>query len=189
MNMLPPIPPKGVKDPLSLVLPHEMRYLANTQAYRDRGAGYFHQQATKPQTLAYGLTDSPAGWCAWVTEKFHAWTDCQGDLRNAVSWDTLLANISLYWFTNTIASASRFYKEFRLAEGSGEADPGRIETPTGIAVYPYDLTGCPRAWAEPHFPIVHWYDAPKGGHFAALEQPDLFTKDFWRFAEKVKQDT
>lgn len=186
MNMLPPIPPKGVKDPLSLVLPHEMRYLANTQAYRDTGAGYFHQQATKPQTLAYGLTDSPAGWCAWVTEKFHAWTDCQGDLRNAVSWDTLLANISLYWFTNTIASASRFYKEFRLAEGAGTADPGRIETPTGIAVYPHDLTGCPRAWAEPLFPIVHWYDAPCGGHFAALEQPQLFTEDLWNFLKVIK---
>ena len=181
MNLLMPIPPPGMANPMALVLPHEQRYLASTQAYRDQGSGYFQQQRTKPQTLAYGLVDSPAGWCAWVTEKFHGWTDCQGEIRNAVSWDALLANISLYWFTNTIASASRFYKEYSLAEQRGEGQPGPVTVPTGVAQYPFDLAGCPRAWAEKIFPLVHWYEAPRGGHFAALEQPALFARDLWEF--------
>ena len=181
LNLLMPIPPQGVADPMALVLPHEQRYLASAQAYRDQGSGYFQQQRTKPQTLSYGLVDSPAGWCAWVTEKFHAWTDCQGEIRNAVSWDAMLAHISLYWFTNTIASASRFYKEYSQAEQRGEGSPGPVTVPTGVAQYPFDLAGCPRAWAEKLFPLVHWYEAPRGGHFAALEQPALFARDLWAF--------
>jgi microsomal epoxide hydrolase len=181
MNMLMPIPPADVADPMALVQPHELRYLANIKAYRDQGSGYFSQQSTKPQTLAYGLVDSPAGWCAWVTEKFNAWTDCRGEIRNAVSWDAMLANISLYWFTNTIASSSRFYKEYGLAQARGDLLPGKVTVPTGVANYPFDLTGCPRAWAEKLFPIVHWFDAPKGGHFAALEQPELFAADLRAF--------
>jgi len=185
LNLLQPIPPRNVADPMALVLPHEHRYLANVKAYRDHGAGYFHQQRSKPQTLAYGLADSPAGWCAWVTEKFHDWTDCQGEIRNAISWDALLANISLYWFTNTIASASRFYKEFDSAERAGGYALFPVTTPTGIAQYPYDLSGCPRAWAEKLFAIRHWYEAPRGGHFAAMEQPQLFAEDLWKFKQAV----
>jgi microsomal epoxide hydrolase len=181
MNLVMPIPPPGLAHPMALVLPHEQRYLAAAAAYRDQGSGYFQQQRTRPQTLAYGLADSPAGWCAWVAEKFHFWTDCGGEIRNAVSWDAMLANISLYWFTNTIASASRFYKEYSLADERGEGRPGPIAVPTGLAQYPFDLAGCPRAWAEKWFPLVHWYEAPKGGHFAALEQPALFAADLWAF--------
>ncbi len=185
INMLQPLPPKDVADPLALVLPHERVYLEHTEAYRTQGAGYNEQQSTKPQTLAYGLTDSPAGWCAWVAEKFHAWTDCRGDIRNAVSYDDMLANISLYWFTNTIASASRFYRERALLQARGEPMPPRITVPTGVAMYPFDLTGCPRAWAERALPIVHWYEAPRGGHFAALEQPQLFAEDLREFRTKL----
>ena len=186
LSLLQPIPPRDVADPMALVLPHETRYLANVKNYRRTGAGYFHQQSSKPQTLAYGLTDSPAGWAAWVTEKFHDWTDCQGEIRNAVSWDALLANISLYWFTNTIASASRFYKEFRLAELAGGVQLFPVRVPTGVAQYPFDLSGCPRAWAERLFPIVHWYEAPRGGHFAAMEQPGLFAADLWGFGAVLR---
>jgi microsomal epoxide hydrolase len=185
LNMLFPMPPAGDANPMAVVQPHEQRYLANTQAYREQGAGYFHQQRTKPQTLAYGLADSPAGWCAWITEKFHEWTDCQGDggreIRNAVSWDALLGNISLYWFTNTIASSSRYYKEYGLAERAGASLPGPITVPTGVAVYPFDLCGCPRAWAETLLPLVHWFEAPRGGHFAAMEQPEMFAADLRSF--------
>ena len=186
MNFVMPVPPAGAGDPMALVLPHEQRYLARAHAFRGDGNGYFQQQRTRPQTLAYGLVDSPAGWCAWVAEKFHAWTDCAGidggrEIRNAVSWDAMLAHISLYWFTNTIASASRFYKEYGLAEQSGAGQPGRVTVPTGVAQYPFDLAGCPRAWAEALFPLMHWYEAPRGGHFAAMEQPDLFAADLWRF--------
>lgn len=182
MNLLIPIPPPGITDPMRLVRPHEQRYLARTKAYRDEGSGYFTAQSTRPQTLAYALTDSPAGWCAWVAEKFHAWTDCAGEIRNAVSWDAMLANIALYWFTGTIASSIRFYREFHLAQRRGAHMPGRITVPTGIAQYPHDIAGCPRAWAEAMLPIIHWYEAPKGGHFAALEQPDLFAADLRAFA-------
>jgi microsomal epoxide hydrolase len=181
LNFVMPVPPKDVADPMSLVAPQEMGYFARYQDYRDNGSGYFHEQRSKPQTLAYGLTDSPAGWCAWVAEKFHAWTDCRGEIRNAVSWDDMLAIISLYWFTNTIGSASRFYREFHLATARGDEPLFPVPVPTGLAQYPFDLVGCPRAWAERAYPVKHWFEAPRGGHFAALEQPEMFAHDLWKF--------
>jgi microsomal epoxide hydrolase len=181
INMVQPVPPADEVDPMALVRPEEMHYLAKAAAYRETGSGYFQEQRTKPQTLAYGLTDSPAGWCAWVTEKFHGWTDCRNEIRNAVSWDDLLANISLYWFTGTIASASRFYREYGLAQARGDEKLAGITVPTGIAQYPHDIIGCPRVWAERFYPLVHWYEAPEGGHFAALEKPALFAEDLRRF--------
>jgi microsomal epoxide hydrolase len=192
LNLLPPVPPRDHPDPMSLVQPREKPYLEAVQHYMNEGSGYFHQQSTRPQTLAYALTDSPAGWCAWVAEKFHAWTDCERDgrrdLRNAVSWDTLLANVSLYWFTGTIASSLRLYREQRLAEGASLSPPRkRLAIPVGIANYPAEIFRCPRAWAERAMPIVHWYEAPRGGHFAALEQPDLFARDLWEFKRCIGQ--
>jgi microsomal epoxide hydrolase len=181
LNFVMPVPPKDVADPMTLVAPQEMGYFARYQDYRDNGSGYFHEQRSKPQTLAYGLTDSPAGWCAWVAEKFHAWTDCRGEIRNAVSWDDMLAIISLYWFTNTIGSASRFYREFHLATARGDEPLFPVPVPTGLAQYPFDLVGCPRAWAERAYPVKHWSEAPRGGHFAALEQPEMFAHDLWKF--------
>jgi pimeloyl-ACP methyl ester carboxylesterase len=181
LNMVQPIPPKDVADPMALVLPHEQQYLARAQHYRDAESGYFHEQRTKPQTLAYALTDSPAGWCAWVAEKFQSWTDCRGEIRNAVSWDDMLSIISFYWFTGTIASSLRFYKEYALATERGDEKPFPVTVPTGIAQYPMDLMGCPEAWAKQAYPLIHAYAAPKGGHFAALEQPDLFAKNLWEF--------
>ena len=188
LNMVVPVPPKDVADPMSLVSPGEMARLGRFKEYRDSGSGYFQEQSTKPQTLAYALTDSPAGWCAWVAEKFHAWTDCNGEIRNAVSWDDMLAIISLYWFTNTIASASRFYREFHLASARGDEPPFPVTVPTGIAQYPFDLAGCPRAWAERVYPVKHWFEAPTGGHFAALEQPAMFAQDIWAFRQVLRQE-
>jgi microsomal epoxide hydrolase len=187
LNMVLPVPPAGVADPMALVLPQEQHYFARAKAYREEGSGYFHQQRTKPQTLAYGLTDSPAGWCAWVAEKFHAWTDCQGEIRNAVSWDDMLAIISLYWFTDTIASGARFYREYGLATARGDEPPFPVTVPTGLAQYPFDIIGSPLAWAERAYPLVHWYEAPKGGHFAALEQPELFARDLWAFKRALQE--
>jgi microsomal epoxide hydrolase len=184
LNMVQPLPPKDIPDPMSLVQPHEMQIFARAAAYRDHGSGYFRQQQTKPQTLAYGLTDSPAGWCAWVTEKFHSWTDCGGDIGR-VDRDAMLSIISLYWFTNTIASASRFYREFGLASARGDEPIFPITVPTGIANYPFDIIGIPRAWAERTFPLVHWFEAPRGGHFAALEEPEMFARDLWAFKQAL----
>lgn len=192
LNLIVPVPPKGVEDPMSLVKDHEKVWLAKTKNHVDSGTGYYHIQRTRPQTLSYALNDSPAGWCAWVTEKFHSWTDCERsgvrDLRNAVSWDDMLTNISLYWYTGTIGSSIRLYKEQALAESSLDAGIGAITVPTGIAVYPAEIFRCPRAWAEHRYPVVHWYEAPRGGHFAALEQPQLFADDMRLFRKVVTRE-
>ena len=189
-NLLTPAPPEGVADPMSLVQPQEMAYLAAARHYAEEGSGYYHQQRTRPQTLAYALADSPVGWCAWVAEKFEAWSDCEQDgrrdLRNAVSWDALLTNVSLFWFTGTVASSLRLYREQTLADG-GNTMPrlGRLQIPVGAALYPGEIFRSPRAWAERRYSIAHWYEAPRGGHFAAMEQPQLFAEDFWAFRRRL----
>jgi microsomal epoxide hydrolase len=185
-NLMVPVPPADVSDPMSLVLPHEMKAFELARHYAEEGAGYYHLQRTRPQTLAYGLNDSPAGWCAWVAEKFEAWSDCevdgQRDIRNAVSWDTLLTNISLYWFTGTINSSLRLYRENNFELG-GKTSPtlDRLSVPVGLANYPGEFFRTPKAWAEHQFDLIHWFEAEHGGHFAALEQPQTFASDLWRF--------
>ncbi len=190
LNMVVPVPPKDVADPMALVAPEEIMYLAHAENYRTDGFGYFAQQSTKPQTLGYGLTDSPAGWCAWVAEKFYTWTDCTGadgtrDIRNAVSWDDLLTNISLYWFTNTITSASRLYREHALAEKRGDEKITSPTVKTGVAAFPHDIMTSPRKWAEQFFPIVQWDAQPAGGHFAAMENPQALAESLWRFKHSI----
>jgi microsomal epoxide hydrolase len=189
-NLLTPSPPEGVADPMSLVRPHELPYLAAAQHYAEEGAGYYHQQRTRPQTLGYALSDSPLGWCAWVAEKFEAWSDCEREgrreLRRAVSFDTLLTNISLYWFTGTVASSLRLYREQTLADGGSTAPRlGRVQVPVGVALYPAEIFRSPRAWAERRYHIVHWHEAAHGGHFAALEQPQAFAEDLWAFKRRL----
>jgi pimeloyl-ACP methyl ester carboxylesterase len=185
LNLLLPIPPKDVADPMALVQEHEKAWLGAVGRHVEQGTGYYQIQRTRSQTLSYALTDSAVGWCAWVTEKFHGWSDCERDgkrdPRNAVSWDAMLTDICLYWYTDTIASSIRLYREQALAEDRGAEKPGRVQVPTGIAVYPAEIFRCPRAWAERRYPIVHWYEAPRGGHFAAMEQPELFAADLRRF--------
>jgi microsomal epoxide hydrolase len=185
LNLLLPVPPKELPNPMTLVTEQEKSWLAAVARHTEEGTGYFQLQRTRCQTLSYALTDSAVGWCAWVTEKFHGWTDCERDgvrdPRNAVSWDDMLTNISLYWLTQTIGSSIRLYKEHALGEARGGERPARVQVPTGVAVYPAEIFRCPRAWAERRFPLVHWYQAPRGGHFAALEQPDLFAADLRQF--------
>jgi microsomal epoxide hydrolase len=126
------------------------------------------------------------GLCAWITEKFHAWTDCHGEIRNAVSWDTLLTNISLYWFSGSIGSSVRLYLESGAGQPRARGFPAAsVTVPVGAAIYPREIMRPPRAWAERQYPIVHWYEADRGGHFAALEQPQLFAADLWQFRQRV----
>lgn len=183
-NLLAPVAPNGVADPLALVQAHERGYLAAARDYAQEGCGYREQQRTRPRTLAYALHDSPVGWCAWVTEKFLAWCDCerqgQRDIRHAVSWDRLLANVSLYWLTGSIGSSLRLYREHDIATKNGEVAP-TIKTPAGVACYPAEILRSPKAWAQARYRIVHWYEAPRGGHFPAMEQPELFAEDMRRF--------
>lgn len=161
----------------------EARALAGLKHYRDWDSGYSKQQSTRPQTLGYGLTDSPAGQAAWILEKFWAWTDCDGDPQNILKRDDLLDNVMLYWVTATAASSARLYWE-----SFGQARRhGRVAMPTGVAVFPKEIVPPVRRWMEDSYPnIMHWSEMPKGGHFAAFEQPELFVREVRSFFRKLR---
>ncbi len=150
----------------------ELHALQRAKFYRDWDAGYSKQQATRPQTLGYALTDSPAGQAAWILEKFWAWTDCDGDPENILHRDELLDNLMLYWVTASAASSARLYWE---RFGAGKRAAKAVTIPTGVAVYPKEIVPPVRRWMEAGYTdIRHWQVMPKGGHFAAFEQPALF---------------
>lgn len=158
----------------------EQRFLELRARWSDEAGGYAHVQRTRPLTLAYGLADSPAGLMAWIVEKFAEYCDPASSLSD----DTLLTTASIYWFTNTIASSVRLYLESRHTPLTFE--PGeRLTTPTAIAQFPFDLPLPPRSWVERVYPVVRWSHMPKGGHFAALEQPDLLSDDIGDFFARL----
>ena len=179
LNMLVGGPPPG-GDPTDGVPPEELeRSQARRSFYTTAESGYSQIQGTKPQTLGYGLNDSPVGQAAWIVEKFRAWCDCNGDPETIFTRDELLTNITIYWVTQTATSSARLYYESGRAPTSGPM--GRIEVPTGVAVFPFELFISPRKWAEAQYNITHWTEMPRGGHFAAMEQPDLFVADLRTF--------
>jgi microsomal epoxide hydrolase len=149
------------------------------------GTGYQQIQGTRPQTLGYALEDSPVGLCAWIVEKFRAWSDCDGDVEKSFTKDQLLTNVMVYWITRTATSSARIYWEMRQA-GREAVPQSRVEVPTGIASYPAEVTKMPRAWVEHRYNVTHWVDQPKGGHFAAMEVPDLFVQDVREFFRTVR---
>jgi microsomal epoxide hydrolase len=163
----------------------EQRDLADMAAFDLEGTGYQKIQGTKPQTLGVGLTDSPAGLCAWIAEKFHAWTDCDGVIENAVSRDRLLANIMIYWVSGNIAPSTRLYFE-GFKHGRVGIIGNRVEVPTGVARFPREILRYPRAWVENHYNVTHWNEMPKGGHFAAMEQPIAFVTDVRAFFRTLR---
>jgi pimeloyl-ACP methyl ester carboxylesterase len=147
--------------------------LARMKEFRDRGTGYSTQQRTRPQTLGYGLADSPAGQCAWIVEKFYAWSDCGGHPENVFSRDALLDNVMLYWLPDAGASSARIYWE---SYGARWTDP--VSTPTGVSRFPKELSLAPRHWVQRRFTDVrYWNELDRGGHFAALEQPELLVNE------------
>ena len=155
--------------------PEEVRALQGIKYYSDWDSGYAKQQSTRPQTLGYGLTDSPAGQAAWILEKFWAWTDCGGHPENILGRDELLDNVMLYWVTASAASSARLYWE---SFGKRRGAPRQVDVPTGVAVFPKEIVTPVRRWMEGDFTnIRHWREMPKGGHFAAFEQPELFVAD------------
>jgi len=155
--------------------PEEARALKGIKGYADWDSGYSKQQSTRPQTLGYGLTDSPSGQAAWILEKFWAWTDCNGHPENILGRDELLDNVMLYWVTATAASSARLYWE---SFGPGRRAVHKINVPTGVAVYPKEIVTPVRRWMEDTYTdIRHWREMPRGGHFAAFEQPALFVED------------
>jgi pimeloyl-ACP methyl ester carboxylesterase len=156
-----------------------MRHFAREES------GYANLQSTKPQTLGVGLNDSPAGLLAWIVEKFRAWSDCDGQPERVFSRDQLITNVMLYWVTQTITSSTRLYWELQHS-GPGERAPEFVAVPTGIARYPKEPIRFPRAWVERRYNVTHWVDMPRGGHFAAMEQPELFVQDLRSFFRTVR---
>jgi pimeloyl-ACP methyl ester carboxylesterase len=153
--------------------PDEQRALDGTAYYQRWDSGYSKQQATRPQTVGYALADSPSGQAAWILEKFWAWTDCDGHPENVLDRDELLDNVMFYWATNSAASSARIYWE-----SFGKARATQLTVPVGVTVYPKEIVAPVRAWMDADYPnIVHWAEQPRGGHFAAFEQPELFVAD------------
>ena len=148
----------------------EQAFIDSRAHWREYEGAYGHIQGTKPQTLSYGLMDSPVGLAAWIVEKFRAWSDCDGDVESVYTKDELLTNITIYWATQTISSSVRIYYEsqrdpLNLAQGE------IIAAPTAVTVFPKDISYPPREWAERMFNLQQWTEMPDGGHFAALEKP------------------
>ena len=177
LNMANAPRPKGVDD--TALDAQEQADLAEMRAFKAGETGYQAIQGTKPQSLAYALNDSPAGLAGWVVEKFRTWSDCGGDLESVVARDDLLANLTTYWVTGTAGSAARLYYETFRALPVMPAE--RVEVPTAVARFPREIYRPPRAWVEAAFDLQRWTVMPRGGHFAALEQPQLLVDDVRAF--------
>jgi pimeloyl-ACP methyl ester carboxylesterase len=152
--------------------------------YAESGA-YAHIQRTHPQSLAYGLNDSPAALAAWIVEKFRDWADCDGEVERRFTRDELLSNVTLYWMTETIHSSCRLYYEGRKAPvhfQKGEY----VAVPCGIARFPREEPFPSRPWIERGYNIQHWTDMPRGGHFAAAEEPELLVRDIREFFRRLR---
>ena len=165
--------------------PEEAAYLAELQEWLREETGYQWIQGTRPQTLAYGLTDSPAGLAAWIVEKLQRWTDCDGDVEKSVSRDDILTDVMIYWITGSINASFWPYYD-RLHQGWPLPEE-RIDVPTGYAEFPREILHPPRSWAERAFDLRRWTRMPRGGHFAALEAPDLLAEDIRAFFKPLRR--
>ena len=164
----------------------EREFLAERRHWLQTDGGYFHIQNTKPRTLSYGLNDSPVGLAAWIVEKFRTWSDCDGEIERRFSKDELLTNITLYWVTQTINSSTRLYYEnmrnpWRFKQGE------IIQVPCGFSIFPKELNHPPREWAERTYNVRRWTEMPRGGHFAAMEEPGLLADDIRAFFDRCER--
>ncbi|WP_010235030.1 epoxide hydrolase family protein [Clostridium arbusti] len=163
----------------------ELNYKKSAPLWISNEGGYMSIQSTKPQTLSYGLSDSPIGLAAWIIEKFRAWSDCNGDLQQRFSKDELLTNIMIYWVTNTMGSSARIYYE-----NMHSLPPmGHIEVPTGIALFPADILLPPKEWAMRNLNITRLTTMPSGGHFTAMEEPELLAEEIRAFFRPYRTKT
>jgi pimeloyl-ACP methyl ester carboxylesterase len=176
LNMVPALPARGTQGAGSRgddLTEAEKAALAALARHSQEGTGYSKQQSTRPQSVGYGLVDSPAMLAAWIVEKFHAWSDHDGDPATVISRDEMLDNIMLYWLPATGASAARIYWE-----SFGKTEPAPITAPAGCSIFPKEIYRPSRRWAEPQFPqLRYWNELAQGGHFAALEQPETFVSE------------
>jgi pimeloyl-ACP methyl ester carboxylesterase len=166
--------------------PAEEAFLREAARWADESGAYAHMQRTQPQTPAYGLNDSPAGLAAWVLEKFRAWADCDGDVLRRFTRDELLANVTLYWMTETIASSLRLYFEGRKAPLQFQ-EGDYVGVPCAVARFPREAPFPPREWVERGFNVQRWTSMPSGGHFAAAEQPELLAADLREFFRPLRE--
>ncbi len=168
MPIVPPDP-----ETMNDLTEREQQAMAAMQHYQQWDSGYSKQQSTRPQTLGYGLTDSPAGQAAWILEKFWSWTDCSGHPENVLTRDELLDNVMLYWLPGNAASSARLYWE-----SFNQPPMGKVATPVGCSIFPKEIFRSSRRWAEKHFDdLIHWNEPAQGGHFAAFEQPEVFVDE------------
>ena len=161
------------RDTMGDLTEREQDALAGRKYYVDWDSGYSKQQSTRPQTVGYGLTDSPAGQAAWILEKFWSWTDCDGHPENVLTRDELLDNIMMYWLPGAAASSARLYWE-----SFGRASMEEVQVPVGCSIFPKEIFRSSRRWAEKRFrQLVYWNELDRGGHFAAFERPDTFVNE------------
>jgi len=159
----------------------EQQFLKDAERWFSEHGAYAHLQRNEPQTPAFALNDSPIGLAAWIIEKFGNWSDCAGDVETRFSKDELLVNITLYWMTQTISSSFRLYNETKKAPL--QFAPGeRVRVPCAIARFPREAPFAPREWVERGYNVVRWTEMPRGGHFAAAEEPGLLAEDIVEFA-------
>jgi pimeloyl-ACP methyl ester carboxylesterase len=178
--------PIAAPDPETMndLTEREQSSLAAVQEYQDVDSGYSKQQGTRPQTLGYGLVDSPAGQAAWILEKFWKWTDCDGHPENVLTRDELLDNVMLYWLPANAASSARLYWESFASPTAGLAD---VTVPSGCSIFPKEIFRMSRRWAEKRFTdLVYWNELEKGGHFAAFEQPETFVNELRSCFRKMR---
>jgi microsomal epoxide hydrolase len=162
----------------------ELAYRSELQYWQAEETGYHAIQGTKPQTLAYALTDSPVGLAGWIVEKFQTWTDHRGELESWVDLDSLLTNITLYWVTEAINST--FWPYYAIRHEPWPLPAERIMTPTAYASFPRETRHPPRSFAEQQFNVERWTEMPRGGHFAAFEVPDLLAGDVATFFRAIR---
>ena len=177
VNLVGTAAPPDMENPEEGIPEWELKRTVERRKWWDGENAYGNIQGTKPQTLGYGLNDSPAGLAAWITEKWRTWADTGGDIESRFSKDEILTNIMIYWVTESIASSVRIYYESRRAP----RDPARVEVPTGVAVFPGEIFFSPRKWVETAYNVQQWTEMPRGGHFAAMEEPELFVEDVRKF--------
>jgi epoxide hydrolase len=186
-NMLFAMPTPGDPDAMVGVSEDELAAFAAAGERIKDGTAYMAQQSTRPHSVGFGLDDSPLGLAGWILEKFHAWCDTREGIP--IRTDRLIDNVMLYWLTGTATSAARLYCESARAGTSAVSSwDGRVDVPTGYAIYPYELLQTPRVWAEKRYNLVHYAAQERGGHFAAFEQPQLFADDLAVFADVLRAE-
>ncbi len=163
----------------------ETALIEQRERWQQAGGGYSHIQGTKPQTLSYGLNDSPVGLAAWIVEKYRTWSDCGGDVERRFTKDELLTTVTIYWITQTISSSTRMYYENQRFTWDMERGE-RMKVPSGMALFPQEIARPPREWAERSYNVQRWTPMPRGGHFAALEEPELLAEDVRAFFRPLR---